>query len=44
MEETRATKPTGEGMAPVYGMAATVPFRGMVRDMLKRYMDLLYEV
>jgi len=36
---------TGEargGMAPVYGMADTLPFRGMVGDMLKRYIDLLY--
>ncbi|MCP5098379.1 MAG: hypothetical protein GY943_22750 [Chloroflexi bacterium] len=33
-----------EGMAPVYGMAATIPLRGMVSDLLKRYMDLLYKV
>ena len=32
------------GMAPIYGLAATVPLRGMVSEMLKRYMDLLYEV
>lgn len=31
-------------MAPVYGMAATLPFRGMVRELLKRYADLLYRV
>ncbi|MCP3142655.1 pyridoxal phosphate-dependent decarboxylase family protein [Pyxidicoccus xibeiensis] len=31
-------------MAPVYGMAASVPFRGLVSDMLKKYMDLLYKV
>ncbi|HZI12263.1 MAG TPA: aminotransferase class V-fold PLP-dependent enzyme [Myxococcus sp.] len=31
-------------MAPVYGMAASVPFRGMVSDLLKKYMDLLYKV
>jgi sphinganine-1-phosphate aldolase len=31
------------GMAPVYGMAATMPLRGLVSDMLKRYMDLLYK-
>jgi sphinganine-1-phosphate aldolase len=31
-------------MAPVYGMAATVPFRGVVSDLLERYMDMLYEV
>ncbi len=32
------------GMAPVYGMAATIPFKGMVSDLLKRYIDLLYRV
>jgi glutamate/tyrosine decarboxylase-like PLP-dependent enzyme len=31
-------------MAPVYGMAATVPFRGVLSDLLKKYMDLLYKV
>jgi glutamate/tyrosine decarboxylase-like PLP-dependent enzyme len=31
-------------MAPVYGMAATIPARGVVDELLKRYMDLLYEV
>ncbi len=32
------------GMAPVYGMAATLPLRSVAGDMLKRYMDLLYKV
>ena len=32
------------GMAPVYGMAATLPLRGVVNDMLKRYIDMLYKV
>ncbi len=31
-------------MAPVYGMAASVPFRGLLSDLLKKYMDLLYKV
>jgi len=31
-------------LAPVYGMAATLPFRGVVRDLLYRYLDLLYEL
>ena len=31
-----------EGMAPVYGLAATIPFRGVVRDLLKKYIDVLY--
>ena len=32
------------GMAPVYGMAASIPDRGIVGDLLDRYMDLLYKV
>ncbi len=32
-----------EGMAPVYGLAATVPVRSMVDDLLERYIDMLYE-
>jgi glutamate/tyrosine decarboxylase-like PLP-dependent enzyme len=32
------------GMAPVYGMAATMPMRGIVGEMLKRYIDVLYEI
>jgi len=34
---------TGE-MAPVYGLAANLPLRGVVSDLLKRYMDALYKV
>ena len=30
-------------MAPVYGMAATIPLRGVVSDMLKRYLDLIFK-
>ena len=33
-----------EGMAPVYGMAATMPLHGLVNDLLKRVVDLLYRV
>ncbi len=35
---------TRGGLAPIYGMAATIPFRGLVSDLLKRYIDLLYRV
>jgi glutamate/tyrosine decarboxylase-like PLP-dependent enzyme len=31
-------------MAPVYGLAATIPDRSIVADLLDRYMDLLYKV
>jgi sphinganine-1-phosphate aldolase len=38
------THPEEKGtMAPVYGMAATIPLRGMVSDMLKRYLDLIFK-
>ena len=37
--------PSSEGgMAPVYGMAATLPARSLVGDLLKSYMDILYKV
>jgi sphinganine-1-phosphate aldolase len=42
VEEVVAQPARKEGLAPVYGMAATIPFRGMVRDLLKKYIDLLY--
>jgi glutamate/tyrosine decarboxylase-like PLP-dependent enzyme len=32
------------GMAPVYGMGASLPLRGVVSDLLKMYMDVLYKV
>jgi glutamate/tyrosine decarboxylase-like PLP-dependent enzyme len=41
--EARDHPPTGDGMAPVYGLAGTSPFRGMVDDLLRRYVDLLYK-
>ena len=31
-------------MAPIYGMAATIPMRGLVSDMLKKYLDLIFKV
>ncbi len=37
--------PAGEGgMAPVYGMAATLPARGAISDILGLYLDAIYEV
>ncbi|MBI4307255.1 MAG: aminotransferase class V-fold PLP-dependent enzyme [Chloroflexi bacterium] len=44
VEYVRSNPNAEGGMAPVYGMAATLPLRGLVRDLLKRYMDLLYKV
>ncbi len=31
------------GMAPVYGMAANMPLRGAVGELLNKYMDVLYK-
>jgi len=44
VEQVRANPGEKGTMAPVYGMAASVPFRGLVSDLLKKYMDLLYKV
>ncbi|MCC6276157.1 MAG: aminotransferase class V-fold PLP-dependent enzyme [Leptospiraceae bacterium] len=32
------------GMAPVYGMAGTLPIRSAIGDLLKKYMDVIYKV
>ena len=42
--EARAQPEAEGGMAPVYGMAATLPDRSIVSDVLKTYMDLWYKV
>jgi hypothetical protein len=31
-------------MAPIYGMGSSLPLRGVVSDMLKKYLDLLYKI
>jgi glutamate/tyrosine decarboxylase-like PLP-dependent enzyme len=38
----RATR-TAPGLAPMYGLAAKIPLRGAVADLLRRYTDLLYK-
>ena len=43
VEHVRSNPKEKGGMAPVYGTASTMPFRGVVGDLLKRYLDLLYE-
>ncbi|MEM6990861.1 MAG: aminotransferase class V-fold PLP-dependent enzyme [Myxococcota bacterium] len=43
--DTVRAEPKGKGgMAPIYGLAASMPVRGAVADMLKLYLDVLYEV
>lgn len=44
VEWVKANPVSEGGLAPVYGLAASIPFRGMVSDLLKRYMDVLYKV
>jgi sphinganine-1-phosphate aldolase len=43
VETVKANPSSRGGLAPVYGMAASMPFRGMVSDLLKRYLDVLYK-
>jgi len=44
VDHVKAQPAATGGFAPIYGMAATIPFRGLVSDMLKWYIDLLYKV
>jgi glutamate/tyrosine decarboxylase-like PLP-dependent enzyme len=44
VEQVKLNPKAEGGMAPVYGMAATLPFRGVVSDILKSYIDVLYKV
>jgi glutamate/tyrosine decarboxylase-like PLP-dependent enzyme len=45
VEEARKTGAEPQtGAAPIYGMAATFPARGAVGDLLRRYIDKIYEV
>jgi glutamate/tyrosine decarboxylase-like PLP-dependent enzyme len=41
--EVKASPPRPGGMAPVYGMAGKFPVRGAVAELLRRYVDKLYE-
>lgn len=42
--EVRSSPAGKGGMAPVYGMAGTLPLRGLVNELLRRYLDELYRV
>jgi sphinganine-1-phosphate aldolase len=41
--DARRATPATPGLAPVYGLAGTLPVRGAVADLLRRYVDLLYK-
>ena len=40
----KANPGSKEGLAPVYGLASTLPFRGIISDILKKYLDVIYKV
>ena len=44
IEYVKAHPKAEGGMAPVYGMAAALPVRSVVEDLLDRYIDMLYRV
>jgi hypothetical protein len=44
IEAVRRDPRAPEGVGPVYGLAATVETRGMVKEILDWYMDTLYDV
>jgi sphinganine-1-phosphate aldolase len=44
IEHVKRNPDEKSGLAPVYGLAATIPIKGLVRDVLARYIDLLYKV
>ncbi len=43
VEAVRHSPPTSEGMAPVYGLASSLPFKGLVGDLMASYIDALYD-
>jgi hypothetical protein len=44
VEEVKSSPPAKGGMAPVYGMAGSFPVRGAIGELLRRYLDRLYDV
>jgi len=44
VEEVKKNPGSTDGNAPVYGLAANLPFRGMVTDILKKTLDVFYRV
>jgi glutamate/tyrosine decarboxylase-like PLP-dependent enzyme len=44
VDEVRATPPSESGMAPVYGLADSIPDRGAVADTMRAVIDSWYEI
>lgn len=42
--QVRSTPQEKGGLAPVYGMANSLPFKGLIGDLLKQYLDVMYKV
>jgi glutamate/tyrosine decarboxylase-like PLP-dependent enzyme len=42
VDETKSNPASSGGMAPIYGLAGSLPIRGPVRQLMLRYIDLLY--
>jgi hypothetical protein len=42
-ERLRSGGSSEGGMAPIYGLAGRLPLRGAVAELLRRYIDRLYE-
>jgi|ERR1043165_9070635 glutamate/tyrosine decarboxylase-like PLP-dependent enzyme len=40
----KANPGSKDGLAPVYGLAGSLPFRGIVSDILKKYLDVIYKL
>lgn len=43
VDAARAHPTSGDGMAPIYGTAGSFPVRGAVSEVMRRYLDKLYE-
>lgn len=43
VQAVKDVPPSGEGMAPVYGLASSLPFKGLVGDLMCAYIDALYD-
>jgi hypothetical protein len=44
VDAVRKHPDANSSMAPIYGMAANLPVRSVVGDLLERYIDLLYKI
>ncbi|MFZ5440576.1 MAG: pyridoxal phosphate-dependent decarboxylase family protein [Myxococcota bacterium] len=43
VQQVRDLPPAKDGMAPVYGLASSMPFKGLVGDLLCAYLDALFD-